>query len=67
MVFPDQELLQLVSGQLAGNNTTIEVSTPERIPLFVKDGAVIPMLMKHVDNTRDVYGHPLVPTHGTFG
>lgn len=51
------------TGELAGNGNTIEVATPERTPLFVKEGAVIPMLSKHVDNTREAYGHPLEVRH----
>ncbi|MEX0321372.1 MAG: TIM-barrel domain-containing protein [Puniceicoccaceae bacterium] len=59
------------TGQFAGNGETITVNDPARIPLFVKEGAVIPMLSKHVDNTRSAYGHPLEVRHygsepGTF-
>jgi len=45
-----------------GNGETISVSASDlkdRIPLFVKDGAVIPMLTKPVDRARDAVGHPL--------
>jgi alpha-D-xyloside xylohydrolase len=51
------------NGEMVGNGTTIEVKTPERIPLFVKEGAVIPMLTKPIDNSRDAYGHPLEVRH----
>lgn len=51
------------TGEFAGNGITIEVSTPERIPLFVREGAVISLLSKHIDNSRDVYGHPLEVRH----
>ncbi len=51
------------TGEFAGNGITIEVSTPERIPLFVREGAVIPLLSKHIDNSRDAYGHPLEVRH----
>ena len=51
------------TGKLAGNGTTIEVASPERIPLFVKEGAVIPMLTDSIDNSRDAYGHPLEVRH----
>jgi alpha-D-xyloside xylohydrolase len=59
------------TGELVGNGTTIEVATPERTPLFVKEGAVIPMLAKAVTQSRDAYGHPLEIRHygkddGTF-
>jgi alpha-D-xyloside xylohydrolase len=51
------------TGELVGNGTVIEVSTPERTPLFVKEGAVIPMLTKAVANSRDACGHPLEVRH----
>jgi len=51
------------TGAFVGNGTMIEVSTPERTPLFVKDGAVIPMLTAHVDNTRQAFGHALEVRH----
>jgi alpha-D-xyloside xylohydrolase len=51
------------TGELAGNGNTITVSTPERTPLFVKEGAVIPMLTTHVDRSRDAAGHPLEVRH----
>ena len=59
------------TGELVGNGGTIEVATPGRTPLFVKEGAVIPMLTKSVDNSREAYGHPLEVRHygrqpGTF-
>lgn len=51
------------TGEFAGNGETIKVSNPARIPLFVKEGAVIPMLSSHVDNTRSAFGHPLEIRH----
>ena len=51
------------TGAFAGNGTTLELNTPERIPLFVKDGAVIPMLSKAVVNSREAFGHPLEVRH----
>ena len=51
------------TGEFAGNGTTIDVSSPERIPLFVKEGAVIPMLSESVDNSDNAYGHPLEVRH----
>jgi alpha-D-xyloside xylohydrolase len=51
------------TGELVGNGTTITVATPERTPLFVKEGAVIPMLSKAVDNSRAAVGHPLEVRH----
>ena len=51
------------NGERAGSGAPIEVPTPERIPLFVKDGAVIPLLTEHVNNTRQAYAHPLEVRH----
>ena len=51
------------SSERAGSGAQIEVSTPERIPLFVKDGAVIPLLTKHVNKHRQAYAHPLEVRH----
>ena len=50
------------TGEYAGNNKTITVTAVDlgdRIPLFVKEGAVIPMLTKPVNQTDRAYGHPL--------
>jgi alpha-D-xyloside xylohydrolase len=51
------------TGKFAGNGITIEVDTPERMPLFVKDGAVIPMLAKSITNSREAFGHSLEVRH----
>ena len=51
------------TGEFAGSGTTITVDTPERMPLFVKDGAVIPMLAKAVANSREAFGHALEVRH----
>lgn len=54
------------TGEWAGNNTQITV-TAEQLkdctPLFVKEGAVIPMLSKAVINSRDAQGHDLIVRH----
>lgn len=50
------------TGKFVGNNITITVTAKDlgdRIPLFVKEGAVIPMLTKAVNQTDKAYGHPL--------
>lgn len=60
---PKGDWYDFYTGEFVGNGTTIEVSTPERTPLFVKDGAVIPMLASHVDNSRDSYGKALEVRH----
>ena len=54
------------TGQLVGNNTRITVTAEQlndRTPLFVKEGAVIPMLSKAVVNSRDAKGHDLIVRH----
>ncbi len=51
---------------MSGNNKTITVTAAElknRIPLFVKEGAVIPMLSKAVKNSKEAYGHELEVRH----
>ncbi|MFZ9963615.1 MAG: TIM-barrel domain-containing protein [Terrimicrobiaceae bacterium] len=68
---PKGDWFDFHTGEFAGNGTTIEVSTPHRTPLFVKDGAVIPMLAKAANNSREAYGMPLEVRHygkapGTF-
>ena len=50
------------TGKLLGGDKTITVTAKElqdRAPLFVKEGAVIPMLTEAVNTTKDAYGHPL--------
>ncbi|MDF7826935.1 glycoside hydrolase family 31 protein [Pontiellaceae bacterium B12227] len=63
ITLPKGNWYDFYTGEFVGNGTTIEVATPERIPLFVKEGAVIPMLTKSIDNSRDAYGHPLEVRH----
>ncbi len=57
------------SGKFAGSNTNITVTAEalkDRIPLFAKDGAVIPMLADAVQNAEAAYGKPLeVRVYGT--
>ena len=60
---PSGNWYDFYTGEFVGNGTTIAVATPERIPLFVKDGAVIPLLSEHIDNSRQAYGHPLEVRH----
>jgi alpha-D-xyloside xylohydrolase len=50
------------TGRFVGNNQTITVSSADqqdRIPLFVKEDAVIPMLSESITQTDQAYGHPL--------
>jgi len=54
------------TGELVGNNAQITVTAEQlkdRTPLFVKEGAVIPMLSKAVVNSRDAQGHQLIVRH----
>lgn len=50
------------TGRWVGNGETITVTAAglgDRIPLFVKDGAVIPMLSRSVNQADKAIGHPL--------
>ncbi|MGB0372183.1 MAG: TIM-barrel domain-containing protein [Opitutales bacterium] len=54
------------TGAFVGNDKTITVTAEQmenRLPLFVKDGALIPMLAESVLNTQDAYGKPLEVRH----
>ena len=56
VVLPKGKWFDFYTGKLAGENTTITVSSPiDQIPLFVKDGGIIP-LMPAVNNIRLVKG-----------
>jgi alpha-glucosidase (family GH31 glycosyl hydrolase) len=50
------------TGKFMGNNKTIKVSAEQlknRIPLFVKEGSIIPLLDKNISNSREAFGHDL--------
>ena len=50
------------SGKRVGNGETVSVTAEglrDRIPLFVKEGAVIPMLSRSVNQADDALRHPL--------
>jgi alpha-D-xyloside xylohydrolase len=50
------------TGRFVGNDKAITVTaqdTENRIPLYVKGGAVIPLLSGPVNNTSQAYNHPL--------
>jgi alpha-D-xyloside xylohydrolase len=54
------------TGKLAGNGTTITVTakqTNDLPPLYVKEGALIPMLKKPVNQTKDMQGAALEIRH----
>ncbi|MEO0452713.1 MAG: TIM-barrel domain-containing protein [Verrucomicrobiota bacterium] len=63
---PEGDWYDFYTGELVGSNTTITVNAEgmeNHLPLFVKDGALIPMLTKPVMNTRDAYGQKLEVRH----
>jgi alpha-D-xyloside xylohydrolase len=60
---PKGDWFDFYTGEFVGNGTTIEVSSPERTPLFVKDGAVIPLLSKAINNTRETKDQTLEVRH----
>ena len=62
VLLPPGNWYDFYTGHAVGSGTTITVTaeqTGNRIPLFVKEGAVIPMLTKAVSNTEQAYGHDL--------
>ncbi|HIB87479.1 TPA: DUF5110 domain-containing protein [Candidatus Poribacteria bacterium] len=63
---PSGNWYDFYSGQLVGSHTTLLVKAEElndQIPLFVKDGALIPMLSKDVLNTEEIQGCDLEVRH----
>ncbi|MBT3380791.1 MAG: DUF5110 domain-containing protein [Lentisphaerae bacterium] len=71
---PPGDWYDFYSGRPVGSDTTITVTAEaldDRIPLFVKDGAVIPMLSRDVLNAKEASGCDLEIRHygsadGTF-
>lgn len=59
VILPMGNWYDFYTGKLAGNNQTIKVKNDGKIPLFVKDGAVIPLLQNPVMNADEAYGAPL--------
>jgi len=54
------------SGKYVGSNQSIRITaeqTEDQVPLFVKEGSVIPMLNKAVSTTEQVYNQPLEVRH----
>jgi alpha-glucosidase (family GH31 glycosyl hydrolase) len=66
VILPEGSWFDFYTGKYAGNNEVINISTKlEQIPLFVKDGAIIPMLS---DITKDNTAHTLqVRYYGSSG
>lgn len=58
VVLPHGNWYDFYTGKLAGNGNTITVSG-DQTPLYVKEGAIIPLLEKTVDRTQDAYGASL--------
>lgn len=56
---PPGDWYDFYTGKLAGNNQNIMVKNDGKVPLFVKDGAIIPLLAKSVKNTDEAYQAPL--------
>ena len=62
VILPKGDWYDFYTGKFVGNGTTITVtaeSLNNKTPLFVKDGAIIPMLSETVENTKDAYGKDL--------
>lgn len=62
VLLPAGKWFDFYSGKYVGNGETITVNASDlkdQIPLFVKDGAVIPMLSKSVSQAQQATGHPL--------
>jgi len=63
---PDGNWYDFYTGKLVGNGNKITVTakqTNDLPPLFVKEGALIPMLQKSVDRTKDIKGSALEFRH----
>lgn len=59
---PSGNWYDFYTGKFLGNDTTIRVTAEalhDRIPLFVREAALIPMLTEAVNKTAHAQGHPL--------
>ncbi|UDQ99234.1 TIM-barrel domain-containing protein [Lentisphaerota bacterium WC36G] len=63
VVLPKGKWYDFYTGKFIGNGNSIKITNNGRTPLFVKNGAVIPMLTKPVVNTKEAYGHELKLRH----
>ncbi|MDH3346178.1 MAG: DUF5110 domain-containing protein [Kiritimatiellaceae bacterium] len=63
VILPPGNWYDFYTGELAGNGKTITVEADGRMPLFVKEGTLIPMLAENITNSRDAYGMPLEVRH----
>lgn len=74
VLLPAGNWYDFYTGEFVGNNKSITVTAKQlkdRTPLFVKEGALIPILTKSVKNAKEAYGHDLELRHygktlGTF-
>lgn len=63
IILPDGNWFDFYTGKFAGNNETINIETKlEQIPLFVKDGAIIPMFSS-TDNPSQTNNTPIEVRH----
>jgi len=63
---PEGDWYDFYTGQLAGNATEITVTaeqTHDLPPLFVRNGALIPMLKRSIDRTKDAVGAEIEIRH----
>lgn len=69
VLLPPGRWYDFYTGALAGEHGRLTVTSDDgRIPLFVRDGAVIPMLKQAVTNTSQAYGAALeVRAYGRAG
>jgi alpha-D-xyloside xylohydrolase len=64
VVLPPGNWYDFYSGELAGSGGRVTLrSDTGRVPLLVREGAVIPMLASAVSNTSKAYGQPLEVRH----
>lgn len=66
VTLPAGDWYDFYTGAYVGNNETVTVTAEalkDRIPLYVKDGSVIPMLTKPVLQSRDARGADLIVRH----
>jgi alpha-glucosidase (family GH31 glycosyl hydrolase) len=66
VILPPGDWFDFYTGKRAGSDTTITVTAEElndQIPLFVKNGGVIPMLNRDVLNTEEMIGCDLEVRH----
>lgn len=63
VVLPKGDWYDFYTGEFAGNDKTINLENDGRMPLFVRDGALIPLLQNSVMTSDAAYGQPLEIRH----